>query len=81
MADVNGMQTYGYNWGSSATNCGFNTGYDCGYVVAVMQGYFYAAQGQGLYQLSTGDNIDNALYVWTGDNAYTDYDNFNMACK
>jgi hypothetical protein len=77
--DVNTLQTDGYGWGSGETICGFDGNYDCGYVAVVMQGYFYAANGAGDYQLSTDSNIDNALYVWTGDNAYTQYDNDNVA--
>jgi len=79
MVDVNNLQTEGYAWGTGETTCGFDEDYDCGTVAVVMQGYFYAANGGGDYQLSTGGNVDNALYVWTGDDAYTDYDNDNVA--
>jgi len=79
LVDVNSLQTEGYAYGSGETTCDFDTDYDCGTAAVVMQGYFYAANGAGDYQLSTGGNVDNALYVWTGDVSYTDYDNDNTA--
>ena len=80
-SDINLMKTYGY--GSSSTTACFLPGqhqpFDCGQVTVVMQGYLYAAYGAGTYTISTPNAIDNGLYFWTGENAFSAYDNGNTA--
>ena len=73
MQDVNSFTTLDYPNGGS--QCAFDI-LDCAQVTIVMQGYFYATQA-GSYTFTTGNNIDNALYFWSGSVAYSGYSNDN----
>jgi len=47
-----------------------------GQVTIVNQGYFHATES-GAYTFTTNNTMDNGMFVWSGQNAYSGYTNQN----
>ncbi|KAL1967977.1 hypothetical protein VTN77DRAFT_2394 [Rasamsonia byssochlamydoides] len=76
LQSVSDFHSVDYSTSTSSTECqlpSLSITVDCAQAAVVMQGYMWPKSGPGPYNLSTSDEIDNALYVWHGEKAYRNY--------
>lgn len=68
------------NYPSGADTCSLPDGNvftGCRQSTFVNQGFLHATM-DGTYVVASDNTIDNGMYIWSGDNAYSGYNNNNM---